>query len=702
MKPVTVEITLGDHRLKLETGYLAKQAAGSVVAYLDETVAFSSVCTADPRPGIDFFPLSVDYREKTQAAGKFPGGFIKREGRPTNKEILTCRLIDRPVRPMFPEPYKDEVQVCAFVVQVDRINDPDIAAMNASFAALHIADMPFAGPLGAVRVARVNGKLVVNPTFEERKKSELEIVVAGSRDAITMVEGTCAEISEDLFLEVLDFAHGHVKAICAGMDDLLKATGRTRTPWAAPASKRHAIYDHIVSSGEYDARIEKALLTVGKHERSAAVKALRDEILATLIPADDAEADDKTKTAKTAWHDLEAKVVRAMLMRNLRVDGRKCDEIRDIHITAGWQRRLHGSAVFTRGETQALVVCTLGTLKDQQIVDGLDEEYSKKFDFQYNFPPYSVGEVKPIRGVSRREIGHGNLAERALMPILPEPTDFPYTIRLISDILESNGSSSMASVCGGTLAMMDAGVPIKQPVAGIAMGLLKEDANVVILSDILGSEDHHGDMDFKVAGTGRGITAVQMDIKVQGISKEIMARALAQAKEGRLHILKKMMAALPRPAAAISEYAPRLLMMMVPVEKIGLIIGPGGKNIKRIQEETGANIEIEDDGSVHISSLQGGGAEDAKRQIELIIAEVEVGQIYNGRVVSIKDFGAFVEILPGQEGLCHVSELSDEYVSKVADVVKLGEYIDVKVIARDEQDRIKLSRKAVLMERKKN
>ncbi len=700
MKPVTVEMTLGSHRLKFETGYLAKQAAGSVVATMDDTIAFSSVCTADPRPGIDFFPLSVDYREKLQAAGKFPGGFMKREGRPSNKEILTCRLTDRPVRPMFPEAYKDEVQVCSFVVQVDRINDPDIVSMNASFAALHLADIPFEGPLGAVRVARVNDKLVVNPTFEERGQSELEIIVAGTRDAITMVEGTCAEISEDLFLEVLDFAHDHVRKICATMDEFLAKTGRKKTGWTAPGGARHPIYDHIVSSGEYDARIEKVLLTEGKHERTAAVKALRTEIIDSLVNADEADADEKIKTAKTAWHDLEAKVVRRMLLENRRVDGRKSDQIRPIHITAGWQPRLHGSAVFTRGETQALVVCTLGTLKDQQIVDGLDAEYSKKFDFQYNFPPYCVGEVKPIRGVSRREIGHGNLAERSLMPVLPEPVDFPYTIRLISDILESNGSSSMASVCGGTLAMMDAGVPIKQPVAGIAMGLLKEGDKVVVLSDILGSEDHHGDMDFKVAGTGRGITAVQMDIKVKGISKEVMARALSQAKDGRLHILKEMMTALPRPAASISQYAPRLMLMMVPVEKIGLIIGPGGKNIKRIQEETGAKIEIEDDGAVHISSLEGGGAEEAKRQIEMIIAEVEVGQIYNGRVVSIKDFGAFVEILPGQEGLCHVSELSDEYVSKVADVVKLGEYIDVKVIARDEQDRIKLSRKAVLMERK--
>ncbi|MFT7619364.1 MAG: polyribonucleotide nucleotidyltransferase [Planctomycetota bacterium] len=700
MKTISVQMDLGGRTLALETGYLAKQAAGSVIATLGDTKCFSSVCHSDPRPGLDFFPLSVDYREKLQAAGKFPGGFMKREGRPSTKEILTMRLTDRPVRPMWPEGYKDEIQVCSFVVQIDRENDPDMASINASFAALHIADLPFQGPMGAVRVGRFEGKLVVNPTDGERADSDLDIIFAGTAGAISMVEGTSAEISEDDFLQCLDFAHGHIQSICKLMDELLAKTGKVKTAYVPKAKEAHPVYDQIMDSGKYDASLKAALLTTGKHERDTAVKAVRNEVAATLVNAGDDDANEKNGAIKSAWHDLESKIVRNMLLEGKRVDGRGLKDIRPIEILAGWQPRLHGSAVFTRGETQALVVCTLGTLKDQQIVDGLAEEYSKKFDFQYNFPPYCVGEVKPIRGVSRREIGHGNLAERALMGVLPEPIDFPYTIRLISDILESNGSSSMASVCGGTIAMMDAGVPLKQPVAGIAMGLLKDGKDVAILSDILGSEDHHGDMDFKVAGTGRGITAVQMDIKIMGVSKDIMSKALDQAREGRLHILKVMMKTLDRPAPSISEYAPRLLLMKVPVEKIGLIIGPGGKMIKRIQEETGAKVEIEDDGSVHISGLEAMGAEEAQRQIQMLIAEVEIGAIYNARVVSVKDFGCFVEILPGQEGLVHVSELSDEFVSNVGDVVKVGDKIDVKVIARDEQDRIKLSRKAVLLQKK--
>ena len=698
MKPVQVSCKIGGRTLTLETGYIAKQASGSVVASYGETSTFASVCTADPRPGLGFFPLSVEYREKLQAAGKFPGGFMKREGRPSTKEILTCRLIDRSARPMFPEGYKDEVQVISFVVQADGENDPDIIAMNAAFAALHLSQTPFVGPLGAVRVARINGEFVVNPEIAQVRESDLDLILSGSRDAIIMVEGACQEISEDDFISALDFAHGHIRGICDKMDELADKVGKVPVEYEAPEEEVHAVYDDVYDS--YEARFSKALRTEGKHERSAACRALRDEAMAEFVPEGDEESDDKTAAVKLAWKDLEKELTREFIRKGFRVDGRKLDEIRPIHIKAGWQSRLHGSCVFTRGETQALVVATLGTLRDQQIVDGLGEEYSKKFDLQYNFPPYCVGEVKMIRGVSRREIGHGNLAERSLLPILPDPMTFPYTIRLISDILESNGSSSMASVCGGTLAMMDAGVPIKQPVAGIAMGLIKDEDDVFILSDILGSEDHHGDMDFKVAGTGRGITAVQMDIKVKGLSREIMARALEQARVGRLHILKKMMQAIARPAETISEFAPRLMIIKIPVEKIGLVIGPGGKMIKKLQEETGANVEIEDDGSVHISSTRGGQAEEAKRRIEMITAEVEIGQVYEGRVVSVKDFGVFVELLPGQEGLCHVSELSDEYVSNVGDVVSLGDVIKVKVVARDEQDRIKLSRKVLLEEEK--
>jgi polyribonucleotide nucleotidyltransferase len=695
MKPTSVSMELGGKTLRLESGYLAKQAGASVVATLGETSVFAAVTTADPRPGIDFFPLSVDYREKLQAAGKFPGGFMKREGRPTTKEILTCRLIDRPARPMFPEAYKDEVQICSFVLQADRENDPDMAAMNAAFAALHLCDCPFVGPLGAVRVVRYEGKLIVMPTIEESKDADMDLIVAGNHDAITMVEGCCNEVSEADFLDALDFAHKNIRQICEMMDDFQDAMRIEKTPYIAPEIDDDDLFDEVVD--EYAARFEETIFTEGKHERSAALSELRAEAIDRYVSSDDSDAADRTKSIKAAWKYLEKSITRRLLFEGKRVDGRGPADIRDIDIQVGIQNRLHGSAVFTRGETQALVVATLGTMRDQQIVDGLGEEFSKKFDFQYNFPPYCVGECKPIRGVSRREIGHGNLAERSLLPVLPDPGKFPYTIRLISDILESNGSSSMASVCGGTLAMMNAGVPILQPVAGIAMGLCKEGDDVVILSDILGSEDHFGDMDFKVSGTGRGITAVQMDIKVKGLSKEIMRRALDQARDGRLHILKKMLGTVPRVSEEISSFAPRLMVMSIPPEKIGLIIGPGGKNIKRLQEETGANLEIEDDGTVHISCRDSDGAKAARQQIELITAEVEVGKIYNGRVVSIKDFGAFIEILPGQEGLCHVSELSDDYVSDVGEVVSIGDTMEVKVIARDEQDRIKLSRKAVLM-----
>ena len=699
MKATKVSMELGGKTLQFETGYLAKQAAGSVVGTLGETSVFASVCTADPRPGINFFPLSVDYREKYQAAGKFPGGFMKREGRPTTKEILTCRMIDRPVRPLFPSSYNDEVQVCAFVVQYDLINDPDIVAMNTAFAALHLADIPFMGPIGAVRVGRVDGEFILNPTVEQVEGEEINLIVAGSADAITMVEGHASEISEELFLEALTFGHDAVREICGLMDKLAKEAGRdAKTEYVAPEVEVHPIVD--VVTNEYREKLTEAILTQGKFERSGAVRDLRNKVIAEHVAADDNEAREKTTAIKDGWYKLEKQICRELTLSGRRIDNRAPNEILPIDIQIGYQSRLHGSAVFTRGETQALAVCTLGTLRDQQIVDGIRPEFKKKFDLQYNFPPYCVGEVRMMRGVSRREIGHGNLAEHALLAITPEPEDFPYTIRIISDILESNGSSSMATVCGGTLAMMDAGVPIKQPVAGIAMGLLMDEdtGKTVVLSDILGNEDHFGDMDFKVTGTGRGITAVQMDIKVAGITQQIMAEALTQAREGRLHILKEMMKAIERPSEAISKYAPKILRTKVPVDKIGLVIGPGGKMIKRIQEETGATVEIEDDGTVHISSTEGGDAEAAKSHIDMLCAEVEVGQTYMGRVVSIKDFGAFVEILPGQEGLCHVSELSDEFVSNVADVVKMGDRFEVKVIARDEQDRIKLSRRVLLME----
>jgi polyribonucleotide nucleotidyltransferase len=681
--------------MSFETGRIAKQAAGAVMARYGDTMVLSTICSGPSRPGTDFFPLTVDYREKTYAAGKFPGGFIKREGRPKDKEILTMRMIDRPLRPLWPEGYNDEVQVMTMVVSADKENDPDLLAMNASFAASYISDLPFKGPIAAVRVGRIDGKWVAFPTLQQLDESDVEIIFVASRKALVMVEGKAQEITEPDFLLCLEFGTGVMNEILDMMDELRTKSGAKASTWVAPVVEKLPIHDQVLKKQE--TAMKKALLVQGKHERYAAIKQLKTDVLAALVPADD---DGTIRTAvSAALKELETRTIRRLIVKDKkRIDLRKPTDIRQITGEVGFLPRTHGSALFTRGETQAIVVATLGTPRDQQIVDDLMEEYSKKYTLQYNFPPYSVGEVKPLRGVGRREIGHGFLAERATAAVVPSDEVFPYTIRIVSDITESNGSSSMASVCGATLAMMDAGVPIRQPVAGIAMGLVEEGKDVVVLSDILGTEDHVGDMDFKVAGTGRGITAVQMDIKMQGLSREILEKALEQARVGRIHILREMMKILTSPRSDISTHAPRLLRIQIPAEKIGMVIGPGGKTIKRIQEDTGATIEIEDDGTVIISCLDAAAAHAAKGMIDQLTAEVEVGRIYQGRVVSIKDFGAFVEVLPGQEGLCHVSELDVDHVREVGDVVSVGDIIPVKILLRDEQGRLKLSRRAALQE----
>jgi polyribonucleotide nucleotidyltransferase len=698
MNPIRVEREIAGQKLCFETGRIAKQAGGAVFGSHGDNVVLATACTAGARPGIDFFPLTVDYREKTYAAGKFPGGFIKREGRPKDKEILTCRLIDRPLRPLFADGFKNEVQVLVTVMSADMVHDTDIVAMNSAFLATYLAPVPFNGPVAAVRVARIGGQLVACPTVKDGDTGDLDIVMAATRDAIIMVEGLAREVSEDDFLQALDFGNTVIQQILDMMVELKKKANPEPCTWTAPA----VVLPECAQKAKRQmaGAMRNAVLTQGKHARYEAIDKVSSDACERFVDAKAADAEAQKAAVKGALKDLESEVMRNMILdEGLRIDRRNLKEVRKITIETDVLPRTHGSALFTRGETQAIVVTTLGTPRDQQIVDGLIEEYSKRFDLQYNFPPFSTGECKPVRGVGRREIGHGNLAERALTPVLPDDNRFPYTIRLVSEITESNGSSSMASVCGGCIALMNAGVPIAQPVAGIAMGLIKEGDRTAILTDILGTEDHLGDMDFKVAGTGRGITAVQMDIKIAGISRDLLAQALRQAREGRLHILREMIKAVPRPNAELSRHAPRLLSIQVPVDKIGMIIGPAGKNIKKIQETTGAKVEIEDTGKVIISAVEVNAAMAAKAMIEQVTAEVEVGRIYEGRVVSIKDFGCFVEVLPGQEGLCHISELDFDRVHEVTDVVKMGDVIPVKVILRDEQGRLKLSRRAALMER---
>lgn len=695
IREVRVERQIGEQTLSISTGKLAKQANGAVVVQYGDTVILAAATAGPGRPGIDFFPLTIDYREKLYAAGKFPGGFIKREGAPRTKEILTARLVDRPIRPLFPDWYRDEVQVLVGTLSSDRQNDPDILSMIGGSASLFVSDIPFIGPTGSIRIGRIKGQLVLMPTIHQLSESDLDLVVSCNDQSVLMIEGFGDEIPDQEMAAAIQYGFEQCRTIIAMQQELRERVGRgPKTIPPAPAANPAV---NLVRERYYDA-MRQAKQIVGKLDRREATAALLERVVTELVPAD-ATAEPSEEQVRSAFYGLEQRVMRDAILEGRRADGRGLKDIRPLYCEVSTLPRTHGSAIFARGETQALVTTTLGTASDAQRVDGLADEYTKRFMLDYNMPPFSVGEVRPIRGPGRREIGHGALAERSLKPVVPEPDNFPYTIRVVSDILESNGSSSMASVCGGTLSMMDAGVPIRQPVAGISIGLVKEpDGRYVLLTDIIGDEDHYGDMDFKVAGTQNGITGIQLDLKIDGISEEIVRSTLEQAREARLNILRTMLHSIERPREQISRHAPRLIQIRINPDKIGLLIGPGGKNIRRMEEETAANIEIEDDGTVTVSSVNADAAEKAAEQVRLLTEEVQVGKIYNGRVISVKDFGAFIEILPGKDGLCHISELSDEYVEHVEDICRVGDMMQVKVILVDDQDRVKLSRKAVLLE----
>jgi polyribonucleotide nucleotidyltransferase len=703
MQSIRIEREIGGKKLSIETGTLAKLAHGSVTVQLADTVVFGAVVRANPREGIDFFPLQVDYRERRAAAGKFPGGFMKREGRPTTKEILTARLVDRPLRPLFPKGFMDEVQIHLNVLAADQQNDPDVLAGIAASAALAISDIPALHPIAHVRVGRIEGKFVLFPTTDQLEVSDLDLVVAGTKHFVNMIEVGAREVAEDVVADAIEFGHKAVVQIVGMIEELVKKAGRPKVGETVQPDPE--LVDQVRKLATD--RIRDVKGKPGKQDRAEAVQQVMDDIIAQLAPAiTDPNAPysaimatrDKQRKIRSIFVDIEEQVTREAILKGIRPDGRGYKDIRPISCEVGVLPRVHGSALFSRGETQSLCTVTLGTSSDEQLVDGLIEEYSQKFMLHYNFPSYSVGEVRPIRGPGRREIGHGALAERSLLAVLPDIEKFPYTVRIISDILESNGSSSMASSCGGCLALMDAGVPITKPVAGISVGLVQEGDKRVLLTDILGEEDHFGDMDFKVCGTRDGVTAVQLDIKTEGLSHDIIRETLHRAKEARMVILDKMAATLAQPRPEISKWAPRLLTIKINPEKIGKLIGPGGKNIKKIQEETGCQIDIEDDGTVFISSVDGAAAERCRDLVDAMTAEVKIGKIYTGKVVSIREFGAFIEIAPETDGLCHVSELSDRYVDQVEDVIKLGDEVRVKVILIDDQGRIKLSRKAAMKE----
>ncbi len=690
-----VEKKIGSHTLSFETGFLAKQAAGAVLCQYNETVVLNAVVGGAGRPGQDFFPLTCDYRERVAAAGKFPGGFIKREGRPTTKEILTSRLCDRPIRPLFPKGYRDEVQCQAMVMASDAQTDADVLAMNGIACALFISPLPFRGPIASVRVGRVNGQFIPFPSQDDLEESDLDLIVSGSETSVAMIEGFAREMSENDMYDAILFAHQVIVEICQLQREFAQQIGVTRPEFVAPPDD--GLMDRIKSNYYNDYRSAKQ--TVGKQARAEAAKAVKNRALAEIIPDPKAEGAIKPERFSTVWHEFEEIVVRDLILSGTRPDGRDYKTLRDIHCEVDVLPRVHGSAVFQRGETQALVTVTLGTSRDEQRVDGLFEEYAKKFMLDYNFPSFSVGECRPIRGPGRREIGHGALAERSVAPVLPSPEEFPYTMRVISDILESNGSSSMASVCGATLGLMAAGVPISNPVAGISVGLVQQsETEWCLLTDIIGDEDHFGDMDFKIAGTQNGITGIQLDLKIEGISKEIIKATFEQSREARIQILRKMLSCISRPKEDISQHAPRLLRTNIDPEKIGALIGPGGKMIRGIQEATGCVIEVDDSGIVTIASSNREWAEAALAQVEAVTATVQIGKIYTGKVSSIKDFGAFVEILPGRDGLVHISELAAGYVSSVGDICRVGDEMKVLVIDVDDHDRVKLSRRRALEE----
>ncbi len=693
----TVETEIGGKRLILETGVMAKQASGAVVArYGDTVVLATAVASKVERENVDFLPLTVDYQEKAYSAGRIPGGFFKREGRQTEKEILTSRLIDRPMRPLFPDGYYFDTQIIASVLSIGDESSMDLMGMIAASAAVTISDIPFNGPVGAVRVGYIDGTFRINPGLKEIEASQLNLVVAGTADAIMMVEGGARELSEDQMLEALSVAHGEIRKLVALQQELVSMVGKPKRSVKTVELDKGLEKEVAALALE---RLRSSIVIPNKLERQKTLDALLDEIKEKLRKEDDPTR--KLQISKIFLNIEKDEVRRIILDKNSRADGRRPNEIRPISCVVGLLPRTHGSALFTRGETQALAVATLGTSEDEQRIDSLEGEYFKTFMLHYNFPPFSVGETKPLRGPGRREVGHGALAERALRPVVPTKQEFPYTIRLVSDILESNGSSSMATVCGGTLALMDAGVPVKAPVAGIAMGLIKENDKVVILSDILGLEDHLGDMDFKVTGTSKGITALQMDMKIEGITIETMRTALQQAKEGRLHILGKMLEALPAPRKELNPFAPRIISMRINTEKIKDVIGTGGKVIRSIIEQTGAKIDIEDDGTINIASADEAAANKAMEIIKGIVQEAEVGKLYMGKVRKIMDFGAFVEIFPGTDGLLHISQISEHRLEKVTDELKEGDEVLVKVLEIDRQGKIRLSRKEALRDKAK-
>src|SRR5215471_1772776 len=692
-----VSTMIGDRELSIEIGKLAKQAQGSALVRYGETVVLVTACAADPREGLDFFPLTVDYRENFYAAGKIPGGFFKREGKPSEREVLNSRMIDRPIRPLFPEGYKNDTQVVALVLSADTDIDPSMHAIVGASTALYTSVIPFEHPVAAVRVGLIEGRYYLNPTYAELKNSRLNLAVAGMEDGIVMVEAGANEVSEEVMVEALNFGHQAIKQIIA-LQKELRAKIQPRKMVVVPPAIDEAMAKKIETAVRAD--LEDALNTY-KHEKLESydlVDAAKEKAVGLFPDAE--EDDDKLKMIKRIFDALKEKIFRDDILRKReRPDRRKFDTIRPIWIETRILPRTHGSAIFTRGETQALVTATLGTSEDVQRLDWLEGESTKRFMMHYNFPPFSVGEVSPLRGPGRREIGHGALAERALIPVVPDEEAFPYTIRVVSDILESNGSSSMATVCGGTLALMDAGVPIKAPVAGVAMGLVKEGDTYAVLTDIAGAEDHYGDMDFKVAGTRDGITALQMDIKIPGVTSHIMSEALAQAKDGRMFILDRMAEAIPAVSDQMSPYAPRIYSMKIPTDKIRDVIGPGGKMIRSIIEQTGVKIDVSDDGRVNIASSDGPSAQKAIEIISNLTATPEVGKTYRGKVVRIADFGAFVELFPGTDGLLHISEIDENRIRNVRDVLQEGDQVMVKVVGL-EGNKIKLSRKAVLRDQK--
>ncbi|ACT49323.1 MULTISPECIES: polyribonucleotide nucleotidyltransferase [Methylovorus] len=693
MKAIKKTITYGQHELTLETGEIARQADGAVmVSYGDTVVLVTVVGKTDVKPGQDFFPLTVDYQERTYAAGKIPGGFFKREGRPSEKETLTSRLIDRPLRPLFPEAFYNEVQIVATVMSSDSEIDSDIPAIIGASAALAISGIPFYGPIGAARVGYINGEYVLNPTATQLKDTELDLVVAATSTAVLMVESEAKELPEDVMLGSVVYGHEQMQAVINLINEIAAEVGKEPWDWTPPAENT-ALIEKI--TGIASADINAAYQIKSKGARSSKLDEIKSRVLSELIT--EATSTEEANEIKSILHNLEAKVVRGQILNGEpRIDGRNTRTVRPITIRTGVLPRTHGSALFTRGETQALVVATLGTGRDEQIIDALQGEYTDRFMLHYNMPPYATGETGRVGTPKRREIGHGRLAKRALLAALPSQEEFGYTIRVVSEITESNGSSSMASVCGGCLALMDAGVPVKTHVAGIAMGLIKEGNRVAVLTDILGDEDHLGDMDFKVAGSEDGITALQMDIKITGITAEIMQAALAQAKEGRLHILGLMKEAMGETRQELSAFAPRIITMKINPEKIRDVIGKGGAVIRALTEETGTTIDIEEDGTIKIGCTSAEAGEEAKRRIEAITAEVEIGQTYEGTVIKLLDFGAIVSLLPGKDGLLHISQIAHQRVNAVGDFLKEGQVVKVKVMEADEKGRVRLSMKALI------